>query len=286
MRRALDRVVLRSRMAAEQHADPDGEVPGLFAVGLTAMLLLPLVLALCAAWLCCRRAQRRRKGRVAELMAADDSDNEEDALRPNGSDESSPSRLHARRDRQTPVYFRKAGDWCSCTRRPITAKVALDGVCSLYELHDVLRRAHGQASARGGARAAAMEREPLALTIEYRNSRAQLVRITRETDLKELSNIKALYVTTKASSLADGSSASGVGSDSAADNNNALAQDDDEEDDDGVSLVSDAASSVLIDLSLAGCSAVRSTHGGLVIAGGKAPPPADRQRARRARTKR
>ena len=72
--------------------EPGGEVPAIFAIGMATMLLLPLLLALCAAWICSRDAYgsdgRRRggKARVGELTPNDESDGETDALRPSRTD--------------------------------------------------------------------------------------------------------------------------------------------------------------------------------------------------------
>ena len=94
------------------------------------------------------------------------------------------------------------------------------------------------------------------MVIDFRDARGRLQRVTRETDLRELTSVKALYVTTKALLASDGSAAGCSEADG--DDGDAL--------DDNVSLASsDAASSVLVDLSLAGCCGVQSTCGGLVI---------------------
>ena len=264
-----------------EHAEAGGEVPGLFAVGMAAMLLVPLLLALCIAWFCSRDAYRgglhRNRSRISaagDLTEPGDSEGEEDALRPSRRDswDVSPSRSQYQRSstKFTPVYFRQANDWCSCTRRPLTSKVALDSIHSLPELHDALRRAREQIYAEQyhGARESAAERGSAGeWIIEYRNAHAKLVRVTKETDLRELSVVKALYVTTKAPPSTTGPSASSSGA--IAGSANADRPNDD--DDDDASLVSsEAASSVLIDLSLAGCCGVQSTSGGLVI-NGQAP---------------
>ena len=261
-----------------EHAEAGGEVPGLFAVGMAAMLLVPLLLALCIAWFCSRDAYRgalrRNRSRicaVGDLTEPGDSEGEEDALRPSRRDswDVSPSLSQYQRSsaKFTPVYFRQANDWCSCTRRPLTSKIALDSIHSLPELHEALRRARKEiyAEQHRGARECAAERDSAGeWIIEYRNAHAKLVRVTKETDLKELSVVKALYVTTKAPPLTTGPSASSSGAIPGATN----ADRPNDDDDDDASLVSsEAASSVLIDLSLAGCCGVQSTSGGLVISG-------------------
>lgn len=259
----------RQAMNGERYASPGAEVPGLFALGLFVMLLLPLVFALCAASFCFRQAYGGKhaagsKACTSEMLSPEESDSEEAALHPSrrDSDSSFLEQIHSRRpsNRLTPVIYRNATGWCSCARRPLTSKVALEHVNSLPELHEVLKLAYSHASGREQGAAG----QSLNLTVEYRNAHAKLVRLSRETDLKELSGVKALYVTTKAIPLADSGSVAASNTD--VDRGNTS----EEEDCDNLSIVSsDAASSVvtLVDLSLAGCCGVQSNCGGLVING-------------------
>ena len=58
---------------ADAMSDAPGEIPGLFAIGVAAMLLPPIFLALCAAWLCSQdRRIRRSKAKIAEQEQGDD----------------------------------------------------------------------------------------------------------------------------------------------------------------------------------------------------------------------
>ena len=127
------------------------------------------------------------------------------------------------------------------------------------ELHVVVHRAYRRASKQQGAveSRAIAPKGPLAMVIEFRDNGARLVQVTATTELKELSAAKALYVTVSAASLPAqgvGGAEHGGGSDRAATSS------------DAEELIDDGTSLVLVELSLAGCCGVQSTHGGLVLA--------------------
>ena len=62
------------------------------------------------------------------MAAPDESEGEEDALRPGRCDET--SLCGQRSTKLTPVYFRRA-DWGRLAGKPLSAKIALDNVQSL-----------------------------------------------------------------------------------------------------------------------------------------------------------
>lgn len=133
-----------------KHATPTGGIPsegdGVFAVGMAAMLILPLLFAVCTAW-CCFRSRSHANDSLSgkqqqsscELRAgSDSSDGEEAALWPDRSDDeeqmpetpNQPWRRGAADMALTSVYFRKA-DWCGCARRPLMARIKLGQPSSL-----------------------------------------------------------------------------------------------------------------------------------------------------------
>ena len=121
------------------------------------------------------------------------------------------------------------------------------------------------------------------MAVEYRDAKAKLLQVTAATDIADLAVVKALYVTVSAKSRKKPSGAralarelseikiacglAGTGDyggleDLEGDEEQQLGGEDAGDDDDDLD---DGASSVLVDLSLAGCCGVRSTHGGLTI---------------------
>ena len=253
-------------------SDAPGEIPGLFAIGVAAMLLPPIFLALCAAWLCSQdRRIRRSKAKIAEQeQGDDDSEGEEDALQPSRRD-SWDNTSNQGQGQRRPVYFRQAEELCSCTHKPLVTKLALDHVHSVAELHDILHQAYEQLCARqrhDGITYRRGQEGTTTMVVEYRNTHARLVRVSKQTDLRNvLSNVKALYVTMAARALDSSGSSHSIGGLNCTVDVYRTASTDGDDDDENGSMVSDAASSVLVDLSLAGCCGVQSTCGGLVITG-------------------
>ena len=255
-------------------SEPDG-IPRLFAVGMAAILLVPLFLALSAAWYHSQQTPGRPK------VSDGNDDSEEDALQTSRRDswDHTPSRGAGTLAR---VYFRQAGECCSCMNKPLVVKVALDPELSLGELHATLHRAYEQVCVEHSSSGRA--HSVPALVVEYRNVHATLVRVTKQTGLRDLAdNVKALYVSIRPPPLCN-SSGSTCGLDSVGCLYDTDGLDGGTDDDDKSSLVSDTASSVLVDMSLAGCCGVQSTCGGLVITASfhpkGAPSAPDRSKTR------
>ena len=110
--------------------------------------------------------------------------------------------------------------------------------------------------------------------MEYRDPHGKLLRVSKDTDFRRLASTKALYVTTGLTT---------AGLECGAPSHCAPTNQGDDDEDETTSLVSSAADSVLVDLSLAGCCGVKSTCGGLVIQGG-VPEPSSRHGKRPAKS--
>ena len=115
------------------------------------------------------------------------------------------------------------------------------------------------------------QHDNVALAVEYRDAKAKLLQVTAATDLKDLATVKALYVTVSAVTHQRAASTARTAGPSRAvvscgdigqGSYDGLEEAEDNEDDEDLN---DGASSVLIDLSLAGCCGVRSTYGGLMV---------------------
>ena len=111
---------------------PRGSHETLFVIGLSVVVVVPLSIAIGVAWYYIWSQPNESHAHACKVSAQDDSESEEERLRPDRRKNASHVLPRDRRrcDARTPIYFRTA-DWSSCNHRPLVSSLVLKGIHSL-----------------------------------------------------------------------------------------------------------------------------------------------------------